>query len=288
MADIDTAFVKQFGTNITMLVQQRGSRLRSAVMLKTGIKGEQAYVDQLGSTTAVRRTTRHEDTNIVTPAHARRRITMYDWEHGTLLDNEDELKTLIDPTSSYVQNGAWALGRAMDSEILTQALGTAYSGKEGGTSVSFAAANQIANGGSGLTVAKLITAKKLLDASDVDEEEPRFIAIRAAQMADLLNTTEVKSADYNTVRALVQGTIDTFLGFKFIRTQLVPLDSGSTYRRVIAWAKSGLCLAVAADIRSSIDRRPDKSNAWQVLSKMGIGAARLEEEKIIEIGCVES
>ena len=287
MADIDTAFVKQFGSNIQHLVQQKGSRLRGAVMLKPGVTGEEAYFDQLGATTAVKRTSRHADTPITTPDHKRRRVTMYDWEHAVLLDKQDQLKLLIDPASSYSVNGMWALGRAIDTEILTQAFATAYTGKEGGTTQTFTAANQIAAAATGLTIAKLLEAKELLDASDVDEEEPRYIAVTAKQVTDLLNLTEVKSSDYNTVKALAAGQIDTFMGFKFIRTQLVPVD-GSSDRRVLVWAQSGIGLALAQEITSRVTERADKSYSLQVYLSMGLGATRVEEAKCVEIKCTES
>ncbi len=285
MANITTAFVKQFGTNLEALVQQKGSRLRNAVRLETGITGEEAYFDQLGSTAAQQKTTRNADTPLVKSDHQRRRVSMYDYEWADLIDSEDKLKMLIDPQSMYSVNAAWALGRAMDDLIIAQFIATAYTGKAGGTSTSFTSANQVAAGATGLTIAKLLSAKELLDAADCDPDEERYIALAAGQVTDLLNTTEVKSSDYNTVKALVEGKIDTFCGFKFIRTER--LGTTSSNRRLMAWVKSGVLLAVAKDINTRIDERADKSYATQVYASMGIGATRMEEAKCCEIYCAE-
>lgn len=289
MGDVSTAFVKQFGSNIMMMAQQKGSRLRNSVLIKPGIVGEEAYIDQLGKTSAVKRTTRHMDTPIIDPDHLRRKIFLFDWISNTLLDKEDEIKMLIDPQSSYAQNAVWALGRSIDSEILTAALATAYTGKEGTTPVTFPAGNIVAENGVGLTIGKLIEAKELLDLADVDEDEERFIAVTAHQISDLLGTTEVTSADYNVIKALVKGEVNTFMGFEFKRVTASMLNvDANDLRKCICWAKNGLGLGIAADVKTRISERADKNYSTQVFASLGIGATRVDEDRVVEIDCDET
>lgn len=287
MGNITTAFVKQFGTNLDMLVQQKGSKLRNAVRVESGITGEEAYFDQLGKTAAVQKTTRNSDTPLVKSDHYRRRVSLYTYEWADLLDKEDQIMMLIDPTSQYANNAAWALGRAIDDLLFAEFYGTAYTGKAGGTSTSFTSANQIAAGSTGLTLTKLLAAKELLDEADCDPDEPRFIAVTPGLITDLLNTTEVKSADYNTVKALASGQIDTFLGFKFIVSNRLDNYTTSTPRAPV-WVKSGILLAIGKDITTRIDVRSDKSYATQVYASMTVGATRMEEEKCVEIFCYDA
>jgi len=286
MGDISTAFVKQFGSNVEMLVQQKGSTLRNAVRVESGVVGEEAYFDQLAATAAIKKTTRNSDTPLIKSDHRRRRVTLYDYEWADLLDKEDKLKMLIDPENAYAQNAAWALGRSIDDEIIAAASGTAYTGKAGGTAQTLGASQQVAAAATGLTLAKLLSAKEILDGADVDPMEPRYCAVTAEQVTDLLNTTEVKNADYNTVKALAMGQVNSFLGFNFILCNRLAVD-GSNDRLVLCWAQSGLLLATAADINAQMDRRADKSYAMQVYLSMGIGATRMEEAKVVEIACVE-
>ncbi len=284
---ITTAFVNQFSANVQMLSQQMGSLLRNAVDVET-VNGEKAFFDQVGSAAAVLRTSRHADTPIVDTPHSRRMVTLSDYEYADLIDDQDKVRMLIDPTSTYSRAAAAAMGRAMDDVIISAALGSAKTGKDGSTTTSFLAANQIAVGGTGLTLAKLIQAKEKLDAGDVDPSIPRYIAVSPKQVSDLLNDTEVTSADYNTVRALVKGEIDTYVGFKFITTNRLPLTTdGGNDRRVIAWAMDGLKLAVGKEPVARIDERADKSYATQVYYCMSIGATRMEEAKVVEIACNE-
>jgi hypothetical protein len=215
-------------------------------------------------------------------------VTLSDYEYADLIDDQDKVRMLIDPTSTYSRAAAAAMGRAMDDVIISAALGSAKTGKDGSTTTSFLAANQIAVGGTGLTLAKLIQAKEKLDAGDVDPSIPRYIAVSPKQITDLLGDTEVTSADYNTVRALVKGEIDTYVGFKFITTNRLPLTTdGGNDRRVIAWAMDGLKLAVGKEPVARIDERADKSYATQVYYCMSIGATRMEEAKVVEIACNE-
>lgn len=286
MGNITTAMVKQFGRNIELLSQQKGSKLRDCVRVETGIVGEDAYFDQLADTAAVRKTTRNADTPLVKSDHRRRRVSMYDYEWADLIDTQDKLKMLADPNGPYSMNAAYAMGRAMDDLLISEFSGTAYTGKEGGTSTSFDSNNQIAHGSTGLTITKLLSAKELLDLGDVDPEEPRYIAVSPKAITDLLDTTEIKSSDYNTVKALAKGEIDTFCGFKFIVSNRLAV--ASSIRTCLAWAKNGILLALAQEIVSKIDERADKGYATQVYCKMGIGATRMEEAKCIEIGVDES
>jgi hypothetical protein len=282
---ITTAFVNQFSSNIQMLSQQMGSLLRNAVDVET-VNGEKAFFDQVGSAAAVLRTTRHADTPLIDTPHSRRMVTMSDYEYADLIDDQDKVRLLVDPTSTYARAAAAAMGRAMDDVIISAALSTSLTGKDGTTSTPFDTNNQIAVGAAGLTLAKLIEAKEILDSNDVDPSIPRYIAVSPKQITNLLDDPEVTSADYNTVRALVKGELDTYVGFKFVTTNRLGLD-GSGDRRCFAWAMDGIKLAVGKEPTARIDERADKSYATQVYYCMSVGATRMEEAKVVEIICDE-
>jgi|TARA_R100000329_G_C7600943_1_gene213135 ABC-type Fe3+ transport system substrate-binding protein len=124
-------------------------------------------------------------------------LTSYEW--ADLIDDADKVRMLIDPTSSYARAAAAAIGRAMDDAVIDALGGTAKTGKEGSTSTSFPSTQKIAHGSGGLTIAKLVNAKKLLDANSVDPSIKRFIVVSPEQIEDLLNSTTVTSSDFNTV-----------------------------------------------------------------------------------------
>jgi hypothetical protein len=282
-SQITTAFVEQYSANIQMLSQQMGSLLRDAVRNES-VVGKDAYFDQIGKVTAVLKTSRHSDTPQIDTPHSRRRVSLADYEFADLIDQQDKVRLLIDPTSSYAKAAAYAMGRAMDDVIIAAALGTANTGVSGGTPVAFPAGNIVAanTGGTGMNIAKLAAAKQILDAGDVDPSIKRHIVVSPAEIADLLNNTTVTSSDFNTIKALVQGEIDSFMGFKFhVSNRLV--DNGAANTQCIAFAEDGILLGVGKDVTARIDERADKSYATQVYYCQTIGATRMEEAKVVSV-----
>jgi|TARA_R100000149_G_scaffold61367_1_gene30744 hypothetical protein len=286
---VTTAFVQQYSANVQMLSQQMGSRLRDAVRVEN-VVGKNAFIDQIGSATAALRTSRHADTPQMDTPHDRRRLSLADYEYADLVDDQDKVRMLIDPTSSYARAAAAAMGRAMDDVIITAATGTANTGETGSGSASLdATANSVGSASSndGLTLAKLREAKRKMDLNDVDPSIPRYIAVGPKQIEDLLGDTTVTSSDFNTVKALVQGELDTFMGFQFIMSNRLSVDSNDI-RKCFAWAEDGLTLGIGKDISARIDERADKGYATQVYYCMSIGAVRMEEDKVVQIFCDET
>jgi len=200
---------------------------------------------------------------------------------------------LISPESEYAMNAVWAMGRRMDDHVITAASGNAQAGVAGATAVALPAGQKVAvndhtydstSGDVGLTLSKLLLAKEKLDQSEIDPEAPRFCVVNAKQMSELLSLTEVQSADFNTVKALVQGQVNEFLGFTFIRSERIATDSSSD-DLVLCYAQPAICLGVGEDIRVRISERDDKNYSVQVFTQMDIGATRVEDEGVVEIAC---
>ena len=193
---------------------------------------------------------------------------------------------LIDPTSSYARAAAAAMGRAMDDEIINALGGTAKTGKDGTTSTAFPSSQKIAVASSGLTIAKLVNAKKILDQNNVDPSIKKYIVVSPEQIEDLLNNTTVTSSDFNTVKALAQGDISSFVGFEFIVSNRLSVD-GSGDRLCYAFAQDGIKLAIGKDVMAKIDELPTKSYSTQVYYCSTFGATRMQEDKVVEIACSE-
>jgi hypothetical protein len=290
--NITTHFVQQYTTNVQLLLQQKGSKLRNTVTVGSYTGKAAKAIEQVGPVTAQKRTIRHGDTPLIsTPADARW-VFPVDYEWADLIDDQDKLRMLIDPTSSYSQNGAYALGRAMDDEIISAFFADAKTGENGSTTTSFGANQDVvvatgSTGATGLNISKLREAKKILMANEVDiDNDPLFCIITAQQHDDLLNEAQAISLDYNTRPVLVDGKITAFMGFNFVHTERLPVNS-SSQRRVPAFAKSGMHLGLFNDINTMISERADKGYATQVYVKGTFGATRTEEGKVVEIVCAE-
>lgn len=287
---VDTAFVNSYHGQLEHIFQQRGSKLRGTVR-NVSQNSEYDYWDRLGTATVQEIAGRHSDTPFNEIEHTRRRNQVTGYDTSEYFDDQDKLRMILDPKSGYAEAQAFALGRKMDDAIITALLGTAYSGKSGATSVTFDSDFQIAvdyaegGGGttSGLTIGKLRHARYLLESNDaIMDGEPVTVVAHPRQKQDLLQSSEITSQDFNVVKALVDGMVNSFLGFNFIWTTRATLSS-ATVRHVLVYPQSAALLGVADDINVKIDQRPDKRYSWQVYSKATFGATRLWEERVIDI-----
>jgi hypothetical protein len=285
--EITVAFVQQYRDNVILLAQQKGSILRDKVRTDYE-KGKAYYFERVGATTAQKKVTRHGDTPLINTPHSRRRITPFTYEWADLVDDADKVRMLIKPESTYAQNAAFAMGRAIDDAIIEAFYSNAYAGEDGSTTVPLPSAQKVAQDGtpSSITLAKLIAARTVLQKSDIDLEDPRHCVISPTAMGALLNVAEVKSSDYNTNRVLVNGRVQTWMGYDYSESNRLPLVTTGTYRASYIWCQSGVGLMVADDVKTKISERADKSYSVQVFVSMDIGATRIEDEKVVEIPCL--
>ena len=292
---IETTFVNQYSTNVLYLASQEMSKLRGTV-INDSVQGEEKFWDQYGTVDVLERTTRFGDSPInVTPRESRR-LALYAYESGEPIDSFDRVKTLNDPASPIVRRHAQAFARQYDKTIVDALLGTAQVGRKTLTPTALPAGQTVAvndhnfdsgSGNVGLTVGKLIAARNILGNNDV-ESDTYHIAVTQTQLSNLLAEDKATSSDYAAIKALVNGEINSFMGFTFhrISTSILPVDSNS-YRRVVAYTPDAGVLGIGEDVQAFIDRRADKSFNWYAYMSMFIGATRVEESKVVEILCTE-
>jgi Phage capsid protein len=299
MKDIPAHFVTEYASNWEHLCQQKMSKTRECVTVDT-VHGKEKKYNQFDTTEMDPVTVRAGDTRISDTNLPARWLRPYPLDKAYLFDewDEDFLGEVVLPQSESIANHGFAYNRAVDRTVIKAALNIAYTGEIGVDPTPLPAGqvipvNFVETGSPGanlgLTIGKLRQAKFMLDNADVDDEDPRYMAITAKSLQDLLRTTEVTSSDYNSVKALVEGTVNSFLGFTFKRVsnKIMPLDAVTDIRTCVAWAKSGIKITDSGK-EVQIDRRPDKSNALQIRTVALLGGTRMEEVKVVSILCDES
>lgn len=293
--EITVGFSEEYSSNVNLLVQQMDSRLRGAVTVESKTGKSAQMMNQIGSVTAQKRTTRHADTPLIETPHDSRWVFPQDYEWADLIDKQDDVnvRSIVSFESSYVRNGAAAMNRAMDTEIMSAFFSdTTKTGEDAGTTtdwttfVSANAAHQIAHGSAGLTKAKILQGLKAFRAANVDLSMERvYMAVTSEQIEDLYGITEFASLDYTANRAFDRsaGDLPSWLGVQFIHYESVTYD-GSTWSCPM-WVPSGMGVGVFGPIQGRVSERGDKSYAKQVYTCGTFGATRLEEKKIVEIQC---
>ena len=296
--EITTHFVREYNAGVRMLQQQRDTRLMMAVMVDPNVEGDRAFFDQVDAVAMNEVTNRHGDTEYTETPHRRRMVTLRTYEVADLVDRADRRRLLNDPINPYTRSQAAAANRRLDDIIISAFDATAKTGADGDTDVVFDTAfsfNATGGGAQQMSIADLTNARNLLEAAENDEDDGdyRWYGVLTAKSRQHLLDEDptagpsVTSSDYAAVKALVNGQVDTFLGFKFLKSQRMDID-GSNIRDNFFWVKSSMQLAVGQEPRSFIDVIPQKRHSIQVRHELDGGATRMDEKGVVRILVDES
>lgn len=286
---ITTASVQTYKSNVELLMQQKTSHLRPLVSSDSYVGKNASVVEQFGVTTAVEKTLRNSDTPLIDVPQAKRWVAPRDFEWASLIDAQDKLRMVIDPTSPYAQAGAAAMNRRIDAQINTALFASALTGEDGATTETFDTTNYqvgVNTGGtaSALNVPKLQSVvQKLIAVTKGELTEAIYAIISSYEHDSLLKEVQVNNVDYGGTAVLVDGRVKRFMGVDFTIYEDLTITSGN--RLIPAFLKSGIHLGVWNDIVSKVSERADKSYAWQVYLAMTIGATRLQQGKVIQVLC---
>lgn len=296
-------YPQKYSTNMEMLVQQSGGRLREAVTIGNYEGSESARaVNQVGTTRPNKNLARLSGTPVNDIPADSRWIFPNEYDHASYITKQDEVRLMIDLKGPYVQAGHEAMGRAEDEEILLSLFADAKTGKTGATTTSFPGTQIVAatvgGGGSatGLNVPKLRAAKVKLKQAGVDlRSDQIFMAITAEDEDDLLNEIQIVSDEYKALRPVFDenGNLKRFMGINFIQIELADATSypdaaaalvnGSSQRLLPMWVKSGIHLGYWNKLYTRTDERPDLRYAWQMYSRQVLGATRTQEKKVVQV-----
>ena len=291
MAEVDQWIADSFRDLVIQLSQQKRSRFMNTVLRvpdgNVDSVGQNFFLERLGSADAIDKVSLFDDTENVQPDHTRRRGSLIVSRFPRLVDRSFNVNLLVDPTNAYVRAGSMAMGRRIDKHIIDIANAAAFGGKDGTTSTALPAAQIIASGGTGLTLAKILEVKEKFragEADDWDNDGPVLLtwAIGAKQITDLLGINEIKNSDFNVVKSLAAGRVTEFSRIRFIPIETLTLAAGPD-RQTLVWAMDGIGLAIGKDVMVDIGPRRDKNNATQILFEMAMGAVRVEDLKVVQV-----
>ena len=293
-------FQTQFSQLLKMKLQQKSSMLRGKVLEGSHTGSKMASpIQYLGALQMVAPQGRFAAKNPTPQVYTRRWVVPNDKELDVYIDNFDQLKTPIDPKSQIAASGTAACQRAIDDTIIAAAFAASTIGTDAGSltteawdTTNYQVASDFDTTGTstGLSVAKLNEAYRILEHNHAFEEEPEaYLVIGSKQHADLRNQAQVTSADFNkNGGVLTDGKVTRFMGFNIIvseRLQIVTdKSSKANTRSCIAFGKSGLYLGMWQDIKVEVLRRPDlSSNPWDINVMLSLGATRTQLGQVVQI-----
>lgn len=276
---LSNAFVTLFDAEVKQAYQGK-AMLVGAVRQRRGVEGSTVKFPKVGSGVATPRVPQ-TDVTPINASFSQVTLTLGDWNAAEYSDIFNQAKVNFDERQELVQVVAAAMGRRQDQMIIDALTAS---------STSLTVSNDIGGSDTNLNVAKLREAKRLLDKNNVDPGD-RHIVIHANSLASLLSETAVTSSDFNSVKALVQGDINTFLGFTFHvmgdRTEGGLAIDGSNDRTVWAFHKTAVGYGEGIGMRTEINYIPEKTS-WLVNEVFSAGAIAIDAAGIVQITCRES
>ena len=276
---VSNAFVTLFDSEVKQAYQ--GQRMLAGLTReRSGVEGSTVKFPKIGKGTATVRVPQ-TDVTPLNVSYSQVTATMEDYIAAEYSDIFNQQKVNFNERQELVQVVSGAIARRMDQVVL-DALAAASSPSTVG--------NDIGGTDSNLNVAKMRAAKKALDAKNVPAEG-RILVIHANSLDSLLGETEVTSSDFNTVKALVQGDINTFLGFNVVTLGDrdeggLPID-GSSDRTCYAFHRDAVGLGIGMGQTSRVDYIAEKTS-FLVASMFSAGAVAIDDEGIVTITCRES
>lgn len=275
---VSNAFVTLFDAEVKQAYQGE-SALRNTVRLRTGVEAATHKFPKIGKGVATVRVPQ-TDVTPLNVTYAQVTCTLSDYIAAEYSDIFNQAKINFDERQELVQVVSKSIARRQDQMIIDALTNS---------STSLTVASSVGGANTNLNLDKLLSAKKQLDANNVPPTD-RFVIIHANNLASLLDETEVKSSDFNTVKALVAGQLDTYLGFKFItigdRSEGgLPLSSGD--RKIYAFHKQAVGMAEGMGLTTRIDYIAEKTS-YLVASMFSAGAVAIDAEGIVEITCDEN
>ena len=289
-------FTTQFSTVLALKLQQRQSKLRGRCMEGFHVGKQASPIQYIGAIQMKPPAGRFAPIGRQDVDFVRRWVMPVDRDANQLIDSFDKLKTAIEPTSQYSDVAAAAVAREWDDRLIAAAFADAQLGTDEGamSTETFSTSSwQIAStfgsaAASGLTVAKMIEAKRIFRKAQVDLEAESLTWVTNSQgESDLLNQVQVVSTEFSDKPVLQEGRVTRFMGFDIVYSER--LTSGSNVRQNIPFVKSGLYLGIWKDTENDVDRRKDLSGLpYQIYTAMSSGATRLEPGRLLQVLCADT
>jgi hypothetical protein len=295
---VPTTFTVQFENNMRLALNQSTSMLWPLFQQKTGVGSEKKQLDDvIGQVKSMKGSQdgRHGDTQYANTAHSRVWVAKPDFDYyADLVDNNDQVQAMIALQSGYMQTAVATINRAKDDAVISGLFGSMITGKDGTTLTAFPSGNVVAvDTGSvaacGLNIAKLRAARKLRATNFNDMNEPCYMPVTADDLDQLLTELPVTHKDFGAEGGeLRDGKLRKLMGFTFVEMETEnPLfwnasliDAGSGNRKTPWIQKSGLVTVPWWDLKTSIDRLPQKHNSIQVYASFCGAATRTDNGKV--------
>jgi len=276
--NVTTAFVDLFDSEVKQAYQAE-SLLRGTMRTRSGVAGNTVKFPTIGKGVATLRVPQ-TDVTPLNVTYGQVTATMEDYIAAEYSDIFQQSHINFDERSELVQVVSKSIARRMD-QIMIDALNAA-------TGTSTVATTVGPGGNTDMNIEKLRATAKALNEKNVPSEG-RYLLMHATQLDSLLGEQEITSQDFAAVKALVQGEINTFMGFNILT--MGDRDEGGipkpSTRTCFAWHKDSMGYAESMSQKTEVNYVPEKTS-FLVSSMFSAGSVAIDGEGIVKIACTEA
>ncbi len=309
-APIPEGFVDQFDNTLYHLLQQSESKFQQAVDIKPIINAEDKAFDAIGKLSLTEKTERNPQTPIQDTTHERRWVNTTPFHQATLIDKDDDLNRVVEPTSDIMMEFVNAVNRKKDDIILAAIDGDVVSGRtsKAGTAITWASQNgnvkytgrdtgrtiawdtAVGNASAadtGMTIEKAELVREYFAFNDADESDIIWGAISPRQATNFFGQNEYVNNDFSNGKPLTTGRIipgwhgiNWIVSTKIIVGSNNDVDGDADVVRCPFWLQRGMILGVQDMISTEISIESTLSYSKQVYVHMNMGAMRRDEDRV--------
>jgi hypothetical protein len=282
--NLSTAFKAEFA-EMVKLQYQKGAKLNNTMREVRGVVGSTYRFDRYGKVTATLRTSPSAEVDLAAPSVGTATVTLADYNVAIPTDKFDQAKVIWSEVEAAARAVGMALGRRAD-QFRIAALAASTFNTTAGTENSIAF-NISGTPNNAMNIFKLRLADQYLTQAGVGSGR-RHIAMTAAAKQQLLGTTPVASSDYASVKALVNGELNSWLGFQFhiIETRAaeggIAATSGTQFY-AYAWDEEAVGYAEGIGPVTEIENVPMRRSKV-VFGDLSAGAVTIEDAGVVRIG----
>lgn len=287
----DVNRINKFSREWLLEYQKEISDLMPYVTVDSDFTAEYKFYPKIEKTAGfVERQARMETIDLALTGQTRRRMSKKTYYAAQGWDDIDELYGCLDVSNPLSQQLMYQGNIKKDQIIVAEALGTAYEGKDGSTSVAFDAANKTidASGTTGATFAKLKELRLKMKQSHVRDRMYWFID--PYQMGELLGVSELIDFDLNSKRMLEKGRIIEWGEISIVEVSpdtLTLTEGGTNIRETIAFTKGSIVFGLTQDVNMRVKSREPAAFGWALIAELTAGAVRVRDESVFKIRCLE-
>lgn len=307
----EDAFILAYTTGYAQVPQEKRNPFDGNIGM-TALEGEQMSFDDIGISTMRKKTTKFAKIEHTDNDFRRRWLFPEFYYDAKLVDKQDQIAEHTDPTGAYMTSQIFAVERQKRDVVIASFDATVTGGKNPGdvsggftftnTAISNAAGRTIVHdtkkdgtaGGvsTGLSVDKLILIREKFATLGIQDGTPINLVSSFRQKSDLLREAVIQGIDTSEVKALVNGTIDSYMGIKFITTNAITIgstndiDGDTNVYDTFAWIPEGITAAYHLAPQFKVDRLVDRvGDTWQIRVDFGANAIRRHEDLVLKIEC---